>query len=128
MLTIGSAIFGTAGIGGAFLAWRRDRRQGPIEATTATIADAVALSGAATAWVQYQTQKMKDQDGKIEDGQELNKQLVATLTTQRALVAMWGLWYIDLVERWSFWRARTEPPTHPRIRDTIRANTEESGL
>ena len=65
LITLLTALLGGGGLVTALAAWRRDAKKGPIDAQTAKVADAVAVSEVATGWVQYQDEKMRDQDAKI---------------------------------------------------------------
>lgn len=108
-----SALFGTGGIGTALYAWRKDARQGPIDAETAKIANAAALSDVATNWVSYQDQKMKEQDEKIRTQGEMIDQLNVKFDNVHSKLMRWAAWYDHLLDRWAEHREQLKPPAPP---------------
>ena len=107
LITLLTALLGGGGLITALAAWRRDAKKGPIDAQTAKVADAVAVSEVATGWVQYQDEKMRDQDAKIAS-MSLKLDLVSTLAQE------WDTWYMDLDVRWLYHRNQSSPPRPPR--------------
>ncbi len=107
LITLLTALLGGGGLITALAAWRRDAKKGPIDAQTAKVADAVAVSEVATGWVQYQDDKMRDQDAKIAS-MSLKLDSVSTLAQE------WDTWYMDLNVRWPYHRNQSSPPRPPR--------------
>ena len=107
LITLLTALLGGGGLVTALAAWRRDAKKGPIDAQTAKVADAVAVSEVATGWVQYQDEKMRDQDAKITS-------LALKLDSVSTLVQEWDTWYMDLNVRWPYHRNQATPPRPPR--------------
>ena len=117
LITLLTALLGGGGLITALAAWRRDAKKGPIDAQTAKVADAVAVSEVATGWVQYQDEKMRDQDAKIASI-SLKLDLVSTLAQE------WDTWYMDLDVRWPYHRNQSSPPRPPRRSPKIVHNKE----
>ena len=117
LITLLTALLGGGGLVTALAAWRRDAKKGPIDAQTAKVADAVAVSEVATGWVQYQDEKMRDQDAKIAS-MSLKLDLVSTLAQE------WDTWYMDLDVRWPYHRNQSSPPRPPRRSPKIVHNKE----
>ena len=115
--TLLTALLGGGGLITALAAWRRDAKKGPIDAQTAKVADAVAVSEVATGWVQYQDEKMRAQDAKIAN-LALKLDSVSTLTQE------WDTWYMDLGARWPYHRNQSTPPRPPRRSSKIVHNKE----
>ena len=107
LITLLTALLGGGGLVTALAAWRRDAKKGPVDAQTAKVADAVAVSEVATGWVQYQDEKMRDQDAKIAS-LALKLDLVSTLAQE------WDTWYMDLDVRWPYHQNQSSPPRPPR--------------
>ena len=107
LITLLTALLGGGGLVTALAAWRRDAKKGPIDAQTAKVADAVAVSEVATGWVQYQDEKMRDQDAKIAS-------LALKLDSVSTLAQEWDTWYMDLNVRWPYHRNQSTPPRPPR--------------
>ena len=117
LITLLTALLGGGGLITALAAWRRDAKKGPIDAQTAKVADAVAVSEVATGWVQYQDEKMRDQDAKIAS-MSLKLDSVSTLAQE------WDTWYMDLDVRWPYHRNQSSPPRPPRLSPKIVHNKE----
>ena len=117
LITLLTALLGGGGLVTALAAWRRDAKKGPIDAQTAKVADAVAVSEVATGWVQYQDEKMRDQDAKIAG-------LALKLDSVSTLVQEWDTWYMDLDVRWPYHRNQSTPPRPPRRSPKIVHNKE----
>ena len=117
LIALLTALLGGGGLVTALAAWRRDAKKGPIDAQTAKVADAVAVSEVATGWVQYQDEKMRDQDAKIAS-MSLKLDSVATLAQE------WDTWYMDLDVRWPYHRNQSSPPRPPRRSPKIVHNKE----
>ena len=117
LITLLTALLGGGGLVTALAAWRRDAKKGPIDAQTAKVADAVAVSEVATGWVQYQDEKMRDQDAKIAG-------LALKLDSVSTLVQEWDTWYMDLDVRWPYHRDQSTPPRPPRRSSKIVHNKE----
>ena len=120
MLLILAAVFGGGGVLTGLLAWRKDARQGPIDRSTAQVANSVALSETAMAWVQYQDEKMKVQDEKthrmaiqISELSERNDNLTERVSRTESRLSGWNFWYDDLSGRWSYHREQDNPPAKP---------------
>lgn len=107
LIALLTALLGGGGLITALAAWRRDAKKGPIDAQTAKVADAVAVSEVATGWVQYQDEKMRDQDAKIAS-------ISLKLDSVSALAQEWDTWYMDLDVRWPYHRNQSSPPRPPR--------------
>ena len=107
LITLLTALLGGGGLITALAAWRRDAKKGPVDAQTAKVADAVAVSEVATGWVQYQDEKMRDQGAKIAN-MSLKLDSVSTLAQE------WDTWYMDLDVRWPYHRNQSSPPRPPR--------------
>ena len=112
LITLLTALLGGGGLITALAAWRRDAKKGPIDAQTAKVADAVAVSEVATGWVHYQDEKMRDQDAKIAS-MSLKLDLVSALAQE------WDTWYMDLDVRWPYHRNQSSPPRPPRLSPKI---------
>ena len=117
LITLLTALLGGGGLITALAASRRDAKKGPIDAQTAKVADAVAVSEVATGWVQYQDEKMRDQDAKIAS-MSLKLDSVSTLAQE------WDTWYMDLDVRWPYHRNQSSPPRPPRRSPKIVHNKE----
>ncbi len=117
LITLLTALLGGGGLITALAAWRRDAKKGPIDAQTAKVADAVAVSEVATGWVQYQDEKMRGQDAKIAS-------LALKLDSVSTLVQEWDTWYMDLNVRWPYHRNQSSPPRPPRRSPKIVHNKE----
>ena len=117
LIALLTALLGGGGLVTALAAWRRDAKKGPIDAQTAKVADAVAVSEVATGWVQYQDEKMRDQDAKIAS-------LALKLDSVSTLVQEWDTWYMDLDVRWPYHRDQSTPPRPPRRNSKIVHNKE----
>ena len=117
LITLLTALLGGGGLITALAAWRRDAKKGPIDAQTAKVADAVAVSEVATGWVQYQDEKMRDQDAKIAS-------LALKLDSVSTLAQEWDTWYMDLDVRWPYHRNQSTPPRPPRRSPKIVHNKE----
>ena len=117
LIALLTALLGGGGLVTALAAWRRDAKKGPIDAHTAKVADAVAVSEVATGWVQYQDEKMRDQDAKIAS-------LALKLDSVSTLVQEWDTWYMDLDVRWPYHRDQSTPPRPPRRSSKIVHNKE----
>ena len=120
LLLILAAVFGGGGVLTGLLAWRKDARQGPIDRTTAQVANSVALSETAMAWVQYQDEKMKIQDEKthrmalqISELSASNDNLTERVSRTESRLSGWNFWYDDLSGRWSYHREQDNPPAKP---------------
>ena len=120
LLLILAAVFGGGGVLTGLLAWRKDARQGPIDRSTAQVANSVALSETAMAWVQYQDEKMKIQDEKthkmaiqISELSERNDNLTERVSRTESRLSGWNFWYDDLSGRWSYHREQDNPPAKP---------------
>ena len=120
LLLILAAVFGGGGVLTGLLAWRKDARQGPIDRSTAQVANSVALSETAMAWVQYQDEKMKIQDEKthkmaiqISELSERNDNLSERVSRTESRLSGWNFWYDDLSGRWSYHREQDNPPAKP---------------
>ena len=117
LIALLTALLGGGGLVTALAAWRRDAKKGPIDAQTARVADAVAVSEVATGWVQYQDEKMRDQDAKIAS-------LALKLDSVSTLAQEWDTWYMDLDVRWPYHRDQSSPPRPPRRSSKIVHNKE----
>ena len=117
LITLLTALLGGGGLITALAAWRRDAKKGPIDAQTAKVADAVAVSEVATGWVQYQDEKMRAQDAKIAS-------MSLKLDSVSTLVQEWDTWYMDLDVRWPYHRNQSSPPRPPRRSPKIVHNKE----
>ena len=117
LIALLTALLGGGGLVTALAAWRRDAKKGPIDAQTAKVADAVAVSEVATGWVQYQDEKMRDQDAKIAS-------LALKLDSVSTLAQEWDTWYMDLDVRWPYHRNQSSPPRPPRRNSKIVHNKE----
>lgn len=106
-------LIGGGGLITAIVAWRRDARQGPIETSQANVADAMAISEAATNWVTYQDNKLRDQDAKIEMQDAKFEALEKKINTLQLKDRMWRGWYQDLALRWNHHRTKEEAPPPP---------------
>lgn len=125
LVALVTAILGAGGLITGVVAWRKDARQGPVDKQTAQVADAVAVSQAATNWVQYQDEKMRSQDEKIQKQDARIAVLVGrvdALTLSqvdlRERVEAWVDWYDDLRNGWSFHKQRDEAPEPPNMLHT----------
>ena len=127
ILLVLTAVFGGGGVLTGILAWRKDARQGPVDKQTAQVADALAVSQAASSWVQYQDEKMKIQDEKmivqdekthrmalqISELSASNDNLTERVSRTESLLSGWNFWYDDLSGRWSYHREQDNPPAKP---------------
>ena len=127
LLLLLAGVFGGGGALTGLLAWRKDARQGPIDKSTAHVANSVALSETAMAWVQYQDEKMKIQDAKmivqdekthrmalqISELSASNDNLTERVSRTESSLSGWNFWYDDLHGRWSYHREQDNPPAKP---------------
>ena len=127
MLLLLAGVFGGGGALTGLLAWRKDARQGPIDKSTAQVANSVALSETAMAWVKYQDEKMKVQDEKMKVQDEKthrmalqiselsanNDNLTERVSRTESRLSGWNFWYDDLRGRWSYHREQDNPPAKP---------------
>lgn len=127
LLLLFAGVFGGGGVLTGLLAWRKDARQGPIDKSTAHVANSVALSETAMAWVQYQDKKMKIQDEKLAAQDEKthrmtlqiselsasNDNLTERVSRTESRLSGWNFWYDDLSGRWSYHREQDNPPAKP---------------
>ena len=127
LLLLLAGVFGGGGVLTGLLAWRKDARQGPIDKSTAHVANSVALSETAMAWVQYQDEKMKIQDEKmivqdekthrmalqISELSASNDSLTERVSRTESRLSGWNFWYDDLHGRWSYHREQDNPPAKP---------------
>ena len=127
LLLLLAGVFGGGGVLTGLLAWRKDARQGPIDKSTAHVANSVALSETAMAWVQYQDEKMKVQDEKMKAQDEKthrmalqiselsasNDNLTERVSRTESRLSGWNFWYDDLRGRWSYHREQDNPPAKP---------------
>lgn len=127
LLLLLAGVFGGGGALTGLLAWRKDARQGPIDKSTAHVANSVALSETAMAWVQYQDEKMKVQDEKmmvqdekthrmalqISELSASNDNLTERVSRTESRLSGWNFWYDDLHGRWSYHREQDNPPAKP---------------
>ena len=127
MLLLLAGVFGGGGALTGLLAWRKDARQGPIDKSTAHVANSVALSETAMAWVKYQDEKMKVQDEKMKVQDEKthrmalqiselsanNDNLTERVSRTESRLSGWNFWYDDLRGRWSYHREQDNPPAKP---------------
>ena len=127
LLLLLAGVFGGGGVLTGLLAWRKDARQGPIDKSTAHVANSVALSETAMAWVQYQDEKMKVQDEKMKVQAEKthrmalqiselsasNDNLTERVSRTESRLSGWNFWYDDLSGRWSYHREQDNPPAKP---------------
>lgn len=127
LLLLLAGVFGGGGVLTGLLAWRKDARQGPIDKSTAHVANSVALSETAMAWVQYQDEKMKIQDEKmivqdekthrmalqISELSASNNNLTERVSRTESRLSGWNFWYDDLRGRWSYHREQDNPPAKP---------------
>ena len=127
LLLLLAGVFGGGGALTGLLAWRKDARQGPIDKSTAHVANSVALSETAMAWVQYQDEKMKIQDEKLVAQDEKthrmalqiselsagNDNLTERVSRTESRLSGWNFWYDDLSGRWSYHREQDNPPAKP---------------
>lgn len=112
-ILIVSSLVGGGGLVGGLLAWRKDHRQGPIEQTTATIANAMSVSDVATKLVEVQSERMASQDKKIADLYSSVTELKAVTWMLQARLSDWANWYMDLSNRWPYHRGKLAPPDSP---------------
>ena len=127
LLLLLAGVFGGGGVLTGLLAWRKDARQGPIDKSTAHVANSVALRETAMAWVQYQDEKMKIQDEtmivqdekthrmalQISELSASNDNLTERVSRTESRLSGWNFWYDDLSGRWSYHREQDNPPAKP---------------
>lgn len=106
IITILTAIIGPAGLISGFLAWRKDKNQGPIDKNTADIANAAVISAAAAGLVQTMQDRMNAQEERLN---ELDKK-VSNLSL---VISNWRSWYQDLQVRWNYHKTKPTPPPAP---------------
>jgi hypothetical protein len=119
ILSFLTVVLGGGGLITAIVAWRKDQRQGPVEAQTAQVADAMVLSNAASGLVKSLTDRQQSFEDRI-----TNKETVweAKLMAQderienlQNRVDNWIFWYNDLKVNWFTHRTKDEPPQQPGI-------------
>ena len=119
ILSFLTVVLGGGGLITAIVAWRKDQRQGPVEAQTAQVADAMVLSNAASGLVKSLTDRQQSFEDRI-----VNKETVweAKLMAQdekieslQQRVDNWIFWYNDLKVNWFTHRTKDEPPQQPGI-------------
>lgn len=108
-----TAIVFSGGFLTALIAWRRDKRLGPIEAQTAQVADAVAISAAAAGLAKLNDEREARRDEKLEEQDAKIENLTTLVGSLRHEVARWGYWYSDLTYRWPYHRLQEQPPPPP---------------
>ena len=106
LLPLLTVVLGGGGMVTAIATWRRDAEKGPVEAQTAQVADAVALSNAAAGWVKIADERQAKLNEKVDV-------LVEELEDLRQAVSSWGFWYSDLTFRWPYHRLQEQPPPPP---------------
>lgn len=108
IVTLLTLIIGSSGLVAALAAWRKDAKKAPVEAQTAQVADAIAVSHAAASMMEIQNAKFANQDAKID-------KLVAELDNLRNQLYAWQIWYnTDLVANWDIHRIKENPPSPPQ--------------
>lgn len=127
LLQLVTVLVPTGGIMGGVLLWRQDKRRAPIEYSTAQVADAVALSGAASGLVKEMREELAStrvrldaQDAKIAEQRVEIRELRTTTDTLRDdneelrdRLFRWGVFYDDLADDWATHRTREHPPPAP---------------
>ena len=127
LLQLITVLVPTGGIMGGVMLWRQDKRRAPIEYSTAQVADAVALSGAASGLVKEMREELASnrarldaQDAKIADQHTELRELRETTDTLRGdneelrdRLFQWGVFYDDLAQDWAMHRTREHPPPAP---------------
>ena len=123
-VVIVTALFGGGGVLTGLLAWRRDALRGPVEVATSQIANAVAVSEAASNWVEYQDAKMKEQEARFQLYEVRLSNQEKIVSEMQHDLAGWGGWYMDLKTRWHFHQRQEYPPPSPQLHVTIDPRTE----
>ena len=123
-VVIVTALFGGGGVLTGLLAWRRDALRGPVEVATSQIANAVAVSEAASNWVEYQDAKMKEQEARFQLYEVRLSNQEKIVSEMQHDLAGWGGWYMDLKTRWPFHQSQQHPPRPPQLHVTIDSRTE----
>lgn len=113
ILVVLTAVFGGGGVFTGILAWRKDARQGPVDKQTAQVADALAVSQAASSWVQYQDEKMNRQEARITELADRNEELFQRVGNLEVRLTGWVRWWDDLNQRWHHHRLQDTPPAKP---------------
>ena len=127
LLQLVTVLVPTGGLMGGVLLWRQDKRRAPIEYSTAQVADAVALSGAASGLVKEmreelarQRVRLDAQDAKLTEQHTEIQALRDTTDTLRGdneelrdRLFRWGVFYDDLAADWATHRTREHPPPAP---------------
>ena len=127
LLQLITVLVPSGGIIGGVLLWRQDKRRAPIEYSTAQVADAVALSGAASGLVKEmreelaryrarldaQDTKIADQHTEIQGLRETTDALRDDNEELRDRLFRWGVFYDDLAADWATHRTREHPPPAP---------------
>ena len=127
LLQLITVLVPSGGIIGGVMLWRQDKRRAPIEYSTAQVADAVALSGAASGLVKEMREELASnrarldaQDAKIADQHTELRELRETTDTLRGdneelrdRLFQWGVFYDDLAQDWAMHRTREHPPPAP---------------
>ena len=109
--------FGAGGpIVGAYY-WYQMRKKRPIDTSTAQVANAIAISNVAKGIVDMLNGQIDDfkthietQDGKIE---KQNVEIASLKDLVINIENIWGVWYADLSNRWSFHRLQDKAPNAP---------------
>lgn len=117
ILSLLTILLGGGGLITAIVAWRRDQRQGPVEAQTAQVADAMVLSNAASELVKTLTERQRNFEDRIGAKEAIWE---AKLDAQdekidhlQMRVDAWIFWYNDLKVNWFMHRVKDVPPVPP---------------
>lgn len=120
VLPIAMAVFGSGGALAAIVAWRKDQRQGPIEAHSANIADAMSVRSAATDLSKTLMERVNALEDRaaISDKEiaEQNDKIAAQnekIDMLRKYVDLWSIWYRELKANWESHRSGDLPPLPP---------------
>ena len=117
VLPVLAILFGVGGPFSALLAWRSEARKGPIERSTAKVAEATAISTTANELLKTVFTRMNEQDARAsaQDDRikELHNDLVATNNRLDKITFTWNAWYLDLRDDWDTHRAKDEAPPPP---------------
>ena len=116
MLTI---IFGGGGLITAIVGWRKDRRQGPVDVQSAQVANAAALSNAASGLIATLTDRQNDFEERLSAKEQLWEQKLAAQDEKiehlQSHIDTWMLWYNDLKANWFVHREKSSPPHPPQV-------------
>ena len=110
VLPLMSLVFGAGGPYAGWLLYSQQKKKQPIDASTAQVANAVALSNAAQGVVDM----LQEQVDNLQTKTDKQDQEIQSLKNNAIhLTQIWELWYTDLSENWLIHRQQDKAPAKP---------------